>query len=283
MAEATYQVAAERPDLGQSLAKSSKSGKNIPVSVRGFNPDDIRPTDDVKVVYFFNIAPVEHRRSLPPNHPRDIIFPACPRGQAYVLAHSAITHPFTEFREDQNNNRFPVYTDGYREATKILCPLNPGTDQDWDDTATIHGGGNLCRLGVFWSVNNPPLPAELKAARKRLEQSYRAKIEEMVEIEASDGQDEARRRADKTAHAAAEYFEQSFSWHRSDLSQKRDGTKVDCAACGEKIQPTARICKECGAPTDPKLLDSWLADKFGAKSKPGRPKTFVDPDHVVES
>lgn len=280
MTTPTFALAGPRPDLGKGLAKK----QNLPVNVRGFNPDDIRPGTDIKVIYFYNISPVEHRISLPPNHPRGIIFPACPRDKPYVLAKSAITHPFTEYREDQNNNRFPVYTDGYREATKILCPLNPGTDQDWDDSATIHGGGNLFRLGVFWSVNNPPLPKELESARRRLELTYRTKVEEMVEIEASDGPDEARRRADKTAHAAAEYFGQSYSWHRSDLSQKKDGNKVDCGACGEKIQPSAKLCRHCGAPTDPNVQEAWLAEKFGpTKPAPtGRRKPVIDPEHVVE-
>ena len=265
---ATYAVGNPRPDLAASLEKKQNHVPNL----RGFNPDDIRPGETVPI-YFYNIAPVEYRQSLPPNHPRGIIFPACPRGQAYVMARCSITHPFTEYREDQNNNRFPVYTDGFREATKILCPMNPGTDQDFDDSATVHGGGNLNRLGVFWSTSNPPLPEELGGARRRWEATCRAKIEEMVEIEASDGPDEARRRADKTAHAAAEEFGQSFSWHRSDLSHRKDGEKVDCTVCGEKIMPAAKICRFCQAPTEAKSQQAWLSQKYGPQPSPTKGKS----------
>lgn len=248
------------PDPSASKVMSDEKNLSGPIpSIMSMNPDDLRPAhlDDV---YFYNIAPQEFQISMPPNHPR-MLFRACPRNKEYLMV-GKITHPFEEFREDQNFNRVSTWTNGYREAMKILCPLNPGFDQDFDDPSTIHQGGNLCRLGMFWSKHNPPLEKELAAARARLEATYRVEIEQLVAIEAEGGPDAARARANRLSHAAAEYFEQSFSWHRSDLSQRKDAGKVDCGVCGEKIGATAKLCIHCGAPTEEKAQKAWLAEKL---------------------
>ena len=267
MATATIQ---HDPNMSRSMSDEKNLSGPVP-SIMHMNADDLRPQklDDI---FFYNIAPQDFTVSMPPNHPR-MLFKRCPRSKPYVMV-GRLTHPYEEYREDQNFNRVSTWTNGYREAMKVLCPLNPGTDQDWDDPNTLHQGGNLCRFGVFWSTHNPPLEEELEAARNRLEASYRAEIESLVAIEAEGGPDAARARANRLSHAAAEYFNQSFSWHRSDLSQKKDAGKVDCTACGEKIMAKAKLCIHCGAPTDPEKQDAWLKAQFERRG-PGRPPKEV--------
>lgn len=265
----------------------AQAAKENAVNIKGFDfdPTAFRAAVPKRPIYFYNVSTVEHTRRLPPNHPRGLLFQACPPDKPYVICRTVLTHPFIEYREDTNNNRFPVETDGQREATKILCPMNPGIDQNWDDAATLHTGGNLCKLGVFWSFNNPPLKEELEAARKRMIETYRKSIEKMVAIEASDGQDGARKAADRTAHAAAELFQQSYSWHRSDLTQRRDDGKIDCGVCGEKIRETAKLCVHCQAPTDPVKQAAWLEQKYGSDEpkagQRGRKQVVIDPAQVV--
>ena len=69
--------------------------------------------------------------------------------------------------------------------------------------------------------------------------------------------DEALAMRNNISSAAADYFGVSATWHQTDLIS-RDHGKVDCGACGEKIQPTAKLCMHCGAPTDPAKQAIWL-------------------------
>jgi hypothetical protein len=224
----------------------------------------------VKVpIYLYNISRIEFNTPRPPNHPHMLIR-ACPEGQEYLLV-GQITHPFDEVDYDQNNNKKVVMTDGYIEATRMLNPLNPGIDQEFDAPNGLSEGGNLNQYGCFWSVHNPPYQGELDAARKRMEKTYTKALEKMAAVEAKSPED-ARGLANNIHHAAADYFGLSFSWHRTDLIPKNGAKpKVDCGACGEKINSTARICSSCGAPTDPQKLEQWLESKFEVKRGPGRP------------
>jgi hypothetical protein len=221
-------------------------------------------------IYFYNVSSLEWNTPRPPNHPHMLIR-ACPKGQPYIIARGSISHPYTETRTDQNDNKYPVLTNGFKEATKMLNPLNPCAfgderDQDYALDAEFAQGDNLGKYGVFWSRHNPPLESEVEAATKRMAAAFRQELERMGRAKTAD---EALALRNKISSAAADYFGVSATWHQTDLISKDHG-KVECQACGEKIQPTARLCKECGAPTDPEKLEKWLSDKFD-KRGPGRP------------
>jgi hypothetical protein len=219
-------------------------------------------------VFIYNISNQEFNIPRPPNHPH-MLLRACPIGQPYALV-GTIEHPFREVHYDQNDNQIVKLTVGPVEATKMLNPMNPGIDQDWDGPSLLEGG-NLNAFGCFWSMHNPPLESELEAARKRLEKTYRKELETMVAVEAKEGPDGARNRANDISHAAANYFNQSYSWHRTDLIPKEKMGQQECGACGEKINIVAKLCRHCGAPTDPKKLDAWIESKTEVKRGPGRP------------
>lgn len=248
----------ERPDVAFAGARAVND------AVYGETVLEVPDRFGVKsiAIYIFNIAHREFNVPRPPNHPH-LFLRACPHDQEFLLV-GQIEHPFTEFAEDSNQNRIPHFTDGYREASRMLNPMNPGTDQDFAIESPYHFGLNLNRFGVFWSENNPPLKEELQAAKRRMEISYRAELERMTKAKTKD---EAREMANDISHAAAEHFGLSFSWHQSDLDAKnKDAGKVDCWACGEKIQPHALICVHCRAPQAEEKRDRWLE----AQTSPGR-------------
>lgn len=220
-------------------------------------------------VYLYNIGNQEFNTPRPPNHPH-LLIRACPKGEEWILA-GQITHPFKEVEYDQNGKKRINLTDGRREAQRMINPSNPGLNQDFDEVDALHIGGNFNNYGVFWSMNHPPRPEDLSAARARMEKTYRKRLEVMAGIEAK-SPDDARQMATITDHCAADYFGVSTSWHRTDLIPKNtDAGKVDCAVCGEKIFAAAKLCVHCGAPTDEERQERWLEAKFHEKRGPGRP------------
>lgn len=219
-------------------------------------------------IFIYNISNQEFNVPRPPNHPH-MLLRACPAGDPYILV-GTITHPFNEIDYDQNGNKTIRLTDGYREASKMMNPMNPGTDQNFDGPS-FSEGGNLNTLGCFWSINNPPLQSEQDAAKVRLEKTYRKELETLVAIEAKEGPDGARNRANNISHAAAVYYGQSYSWHRSDLVPKQKLGQAPCGVCGEEINLAAKLCRHCGAPTDEEKQAKWLEARIEGKRGPGRP------------
>lgn len=242
-----------RPEIGEKISQATNAsyyGTVLGVS-EGFGVKE-------EPIYFYNISPRAHNAPRPPNHSH-LYFAPCPKDEPYALV-GQISHPFTEMRKDQNDTPISTYTDGYREAARMLNPLNPGLDQDWDGGQDLQQGGNLNYLGIFWSKSNPPAAKELKAARARLEKTYRKEIERMNACKTAD---EARLAANDISHAAADFFGRSYSWHESNLNAQDPADHVECAACGESIRKKAIICRFCQAPQDPDMQVKWLGAKIG--------------------
>jgi len=212
-------------------------------------------------IFIYNVSSLEFHEFRPPNHPHFTV-PACPEGAEYILT-GQIEHPFPQTDYDQNGARKVEYTDGYREATVMLSPQNPGKDQSWTTNDPLNVGGNLNDYGVFWSTHNPPLSEEVEAAKARMEKTYRAELNKMARIEAKNPE-EALDRATDISRAAAKYFGESTSFYRSNLTPK-DGGKKSCLACGELIQNKAIICRYCHAPQTQQEFNQWLARQPGIK------------------
>jgi len=221
-------------------------------------------------IFIYNIGPLEFNEPRYPNHPH-ILIRRCPQDKEWVLA-TSLQHPFEEKRFDSNGNPFTVYTDGYLEASRTLNPMNPGSDQSWGCDDPINVGSNWSALGVFWSTHYPPLESEIKACRDRMEKSFKEELEVLVSEEAK-SPEAAKVRANDISHAAANYFGQSFSWHRSDLTRKSaDAGKLPCQVCGELVQKNAKLCVHCGCPDPAEEIsakrDGWLERKFRAPNRP---------------
>src|SRR5579884_285392 len=246
----------ERPDV-------AAFGSNA-INAAVYGPDMIAEVQETfgvqkQPIYIYNVSQREFNVPRPPNHPH-LLIRACPQGQDFALV-GQIEHPFTERDYDQNGNMMVRLVDGYREATRMLNPMNPGIDQNWDAPDAFIVGGNLNKYGVFWSTYAPEderLLPEVAIARQRMEETYRKELERMSAIEAK-SPDDARAAANDISHAAANYFGISTSWHRSDLIPKtQDNGKIECWACGEKIQPAALICIHCRAPQEESRREKWL-------------------------
>ena len=225
-------------------------------------------TPEKQPIYVYNISRLEFNVPRAPNWPH-LLIRACPQNQPYALV-GTLEHPYAQISYDQNGNKKIDYTNGFREATVMLSPMNPGTDQNFSSPDPLDVGGNLNNYGVFWSKSNPPEHQELLAARKRMEDTYKNELAILAGLEAKNPE-EARDRANNVSHAAAEYYGRSYSWHRSDLVPK-EGAKVPCDVCGELIQPMAKICVHCGAPTDEAKQAMWLENRYSDKRGPGRPR-----------
>jgi hypothetical protein len=256
----------ERPDIAQGHARERN---------QAFFPNDIREIADnfsptSIPIYVYNVSPLEFNEPRYPNHPHMWIKP-CPAAKEYVLVNS-ITHPFPENYRDENGNLLVRWTNGYREATRMLSPANPGSDQNWQTVDPMNVGGNLNNFGVFWSVHNPPLPEELAAGRDRLGKTFKAELAELSKIESGvGGTAEAQARANNISHAAANYFGTSHSWHRSDLIPKgaKAGATIECPNCMEQIAAIAAVCRHCDAVLDEDKARRLFPDRF--RNKVGRP------------
>ena len=263
----------ERGDLAE--ARSERFNETI-------TPNTLHPGDDTfgvkKVeIFIYNVAKfgwdLRDGVSRPPNHPH-LTIAACPEDDEYILA-GRLEHPYPEVWFDQNNDRQVRHVNGYREATKMLSPRNPGIDQDWDVEDGLSRFDNLNALGVFWSVHNPPTDEEVAAAKGRLEKTFRAELVRMNKIERENPQ-EAPSQANKIARAAAEHFNTPRSWHQFDLSARQaTGGRVPCPNCSEMIVPSAAVCRHCDAVLDEEKARQFYPDRF--KNPVGRPRT----EHVA--
>jgi hypothetical protein len=256
----------ERPDVASAQAHK-RNEAYFPNAIAEIQ-DSFSPA--VTPIYIYNVSPLEFNEPRYPNHPHMWIKP-CPLAKEYVLC-NAINHPFSENYRDENGNLLVRFTNGFKEATKMLSPANPGTDQNFEEFNPLNVGGNLNNFGVFWSVNNPPTQEELDAARNRLVKTFKAELAEMSKIESGPGGTaEAQARANNISHAAANYFETSHSWHRSDLIPKgaKAGATANCPNCEELISASAAVCRHCDAVLDEEKARRLFPDRF--RRGPGRP------------
>jgi hypothetical protein len=236
-------------------------------------------------IYIYNIAPLEWGEAQglkrAPNHPHLYMKP-CPADKDYIQVGS-ITHPFPTADFDSNGVRFVRWENGYIEASRMLNPENPGIDQNWDSNGGQfrHPKGNLNAYGIFWSVNNPPLPEELAAARARLEKTFKNELKVVADAEASGVPLVQQSVVTRTAHAAAEYFSKNgeplnFSWHRTDLRVKNEmAGKIECPNCAELINPKAATCRFCEAVIDEKRAKELFPDRFAKAGRDKKETTVV--------
>ncbi len=227
--------------------------------------NQISSSINFRELYIYNVSVLTHTIQRPPNFPR-MFLRGCPSDKQYELV-ASVNDPHIEFIYDRDNRRYTNYTDGVQEVCRLMCPFNPGNRlnvKNTEDAIKIQdfSRGNVSRyekdnfneLGLFWSFNNPPTDAEVQAAIKRLEKTYKNELAYMSQIEISapatmEGE------ATYIAKAAVEYFDESRPWHNlkykraSDVAQqvtKTPITYIDCPECGINDVPSkARKCYRC--------------------------------------
>jgi hypothetical protein len=208
-------------------------------------------------VYLFNIAKLEYKVSRLPII-KEMIIPARKEGEKYARV-TKLPSPFKMPKGNVDSNDIDiVILDGRRMAMDIVNPDNLSLDQDAVITGSFSVGQNMGNLGVFWSLNEEPTEAELAAATRRMEKHYRSLLTDARSIETSNPQ-ALPAVLTPTLHAAADYFHETFNWHKKEVHLE------NCPRCGTP----ARV----GAPFHPMdggglCVGDWAAAiKAGVRSR----------------
>jgi hypothetical protein len=181
-----------------------------------------RPADFF--VYMFNVAKQEYKVSRLPLI-KEMIIPAREEGKPYAkICHLPSPFKYPKGNIDSNDIDI-VVLDGRRMAMDIINPDNLSLNQDAVITGSFSVGQNLGRLGVFWSLNEVPTPKELEDATRRLAAHYRGLLTEARTVETSEP---AKLFAvlSPAHHAAADYFHETFNWHKKEVHME------NCSRCG---------------------------------------------------
>ncbi len=216
--EATASAPTSRPDLSTAMTKANNIDWNFSTADYMLS----RPADFF--IYLFNIAKQEYKISRLPLI-KELTIPARKENEKYALI-TKLPSPFKFPKGNVDSNDIDiVIIDGRRMAMDIVNPDNLSLDQDAVITGSFSVGQNMGRLGVFWSVNEVPTEKELADATRRLEGHYRSLLTEARAVEASNPQ--ALSAALTPAHhAAADYFHETFNWHKKEIHLE------NCPRCG---------------------------------------------------
>lgn len=173
-------------------------------------------------IYIFNVGPIEHcvekgsagtytvkACDLGEEHSEPVVLPRLV-GDSYVVENEMKTH----------------YVSGEFMAQDIV---HPAIGANWSF------GQNLDDLGVFWTKNKIPTPAELQAARGKMEISFRKLLTMATTIETNGNLNDIT----PLMRIAASYFGEDRQWNR--VYRKL----AECPGCGEPVK--AGIIKHsCG-------------------------------------
>lgn len=125
-------------------------------------------------VWIYNISPQAY--ILENSVVKRLEVPACTT-EEYVVATalpSVMAQPYT--LPEYDDQKF-ILMDGKRVAMDLISPDNLGLDQDAEISRPLSFGNNFSKKGVFFSVHNPPLKKEIKAAKDRLKRHYASVVE----------------------------------------------------------------------------------------------------------
>jgi hypothetical protein len=249
--QATTTAPSSRPDLSTAMTKANNIDWNFSTA------DYMLSREPDFFVYLFNIAKQEYKVSRLPLI-KELIIPARKENEKYALV-TKLPSPFKFPKGNVDSNDIDIVViDGRRMAMDIVNPDNLSLDQDAVITGSFSVGQNMGRLGVFWSVNAIPTEKELADATRRLEAHYRSLLTDARSTEAS-----APARLPEILtpahHAAADYFHETFNWHKKEIHLE------NCPRCGSP----ARV----GAPFHPMdggglCIGDWdAAIKSGVRSR----------------
>lgn len=122
-------------------------------------------------VWIYNISELAH--TLYGSVVKELKVPAC-KDAEYAVA-TSLPGIMRLPKENVDEGELDYYLlDGRRAAMDLINPANLGVDQDQSPTfmSQFSQGNNYSRRGVFFSLHNPPLKKELRAAHKRMKTYY---------------------------------------------------------------------------------------------------------------
>lgn len=219
--------------IARNQEKSHMRSANLQMKVGNMDPNLFRKPE--YHVYIYSV--VDERPSGSPlmrHQPpltRNLRIAECPRDKRYVEV-CTIAHPVNQPDINPMNDQPTVYfSDAKRVAQDIVNPSNLSLNQDavLRPENVFADGDDYGKLGVFWSLHNPPLDEEVAAAIKRKEDNYRMILNNARQLEVADPK-QLNEKITVTHHVAADYFGEEHSWHRT---AKR---AVFCPNCGESLK-----------------------------------------------
>ena len=211
-----------RPESNQRLSDGMNRANNIDWNFTAADYMLSRQPDFY--VYLFNIAKQEYKVSRLP-YIKEMTIPARKEGEKYARV-TLFPSPMKLPKGNVDSNEIDLaIIDGRRFAMDIINPDNLGLDQDAVITQTMAIGNNLGKLGVFWSLNADPTDAEIESAQKRLAANYRVLLQEARAVETSNPT-KLSELIGPTYHAAADYFHETFNWHKKEVHLE------NCPRCG---------------------------------------------------
>lgn len=231
MADARIENTGVNADYSFSDASRNMSAaKNAQWVDPTLDPNMFRKPDFL--VYIFSVADKELIRELPPQLKRLIVKKSAD-GKTPELV-TTIPHPFNQPDVDENGRQIARYHDGRRIAMDIVNPSNTTLNQDakLDPKNVFAEGNDYGKLGVFWSLNNPPSAEEVEAAVLRKENHYRNLLQQ-AQVLASSNPKALHEQLTDAHHMAADHFGLTFEWHSV---PKR---LVECEICQEYIKNKA--------------------------------------------
>jgi hypothetical protein len=224
-----------RPDLSKPMTQ----GLNNSYLNNNIAPGSFRTPD--YFVYIYSVSNKELVRCIPPMIPR-LILKACPADAEYVEC-ARLAEPYEQADRDVDTGEVRMrFHNAKKVAQDIVCPDAPDMDSAVPPES-MSSGTDYRAQGVFWSLNNPPLPEEVKKARKRVEKYYRSLLERAATLEYTNPKELAER-INEDYHLAADYFGEEYSWHKQRVRKVTAATKVPCPICGDEIKPGVAFHKD---------------------------------------
>jgi hypothetical protein len=222
--EATVSAPQHRADLSAGMSKANNQEFNF------FGNQFLSNREPEYFVYLYNVSETKFEVNRTPIVDRLIIGPK-KSGEEYTLV-GKFPQPLLIPVGNIDSNEIELKPmDARRFAMDICNPDNFGLDQNAvidPKQGTSAGTNNIGKKGVFWSINNPPKPEEVKAAIKRMEAFYLSKLEEARTVEVS-APATLKDVLGPEHHQAADYYAESFSWHG------KRSKPADCPNCGSRI------------------------------------------------
>lgn len=245
-----------RPDLSKPMTQ----GLNNSYLNNNIAPGSFRTPD--YFVYIYSVSNKEYERCIPPMIPR-LILKACPPESEYVEC-AKLAEPYEQADRDVDTGEVRMrFHNAQKVAQDICCP--DAANMDAAVSAESRSSGmDLRAKGVFWSLHNPPLESEVKAAHKRVETNYRSLLERATALEYTNPKELAER-INEEYHLAADYFGEEYSWHKARVRKVAAPAKAECPYCGDEIKPGVAFHK--GEDGDLCILDWQRAHAAGKVTK----------------
>lgn len=200
---------------------------------------------------------------------RNLRITECPRNEKYVEV-CVIAHPVNQPDINPMNDQPTVYfSDAKRVAQDIVNPSNRTINQDHvtPPEQMFADGDDYGKLGVFWSLANPPSEEEVAKAVKRKEDHYRMILNNARQMEVADPK-QLLEKITITHHVAADYFGEEHSWHRT------AERPAYCPNCGERIKNEKVACHPSSALGGVLCVIDWQRTvEAGLKAKADVPES----------